>query len=284
MGAERPLKPAPFLYARPDSLDEAIRLLIEHGDEAKVLAGGQSLVPLLNLRLARPGLLVDIGSIPGLTSIAVVDGQVRVGAMARQRVVEESAVVAMGSPLLRLGLGYVGHIQIRNQGTVGGSVAHADPAAELPAIALALEAEMVMTGPDGIRTVSAETFFTGPFTTAIASNEILTEVRFSTSESDRVAFAEVARRSGDFAIAGVATVARVGQVRLAACGVAWTPVRLAAAERVVAGRELSPQVIREAAVTAREEVDPAGDVHGDVEYRRELIEVLVTRTLEEVAA
>ena len=278
------MKPARFLYARPGSLDEAVGLLVEHGDEAKVLAGGQSLVPLLNLRLSRPALLVDIGSIPDLAFITVGDDQVRIGAMAHQRAVEESAAVAAGSPLLRLALGHVGHVQIRNQGTIGGSVAHADPAAELPAVALALDAEMVMIGPDGVRTVAAEAFFSGPFTTAVASNEILTEVRFRSTGPDRVAFAEVARRSGDFAIAGVAAVAGAGEVRLAACGVAWKPVRLAAAERAVAGKELSPQLIREAARVAREEVDPAGDVHGDAEYRRELIEVLVIRTLEEVAA
>lgn len=278
------MKPPPFLYSRPATLAEAVDLLVDHGDEAKVLAGGQSLVPLLNLRLARPGLLVDIGFVPGLDGVVVGDDHVSVGAMARQRTIEESAEVRVACPLLGAALAHVGHTQTRNQGTIGGSVAHADPAAELPALVLALNAEMVVTGPLGVRVVPAGAFFTGPFTTSMGPAEILTEIRFPVTGTRPVAFAEMARRSGDFAIAGVAAVTHLDGIRLAACGVSWAPLRLEAAERALLGRELSLVAIGEAAAAAREEVDPADDVHGDAEYRRELVEVLVTRTLEEVAA
>jgi carbon-monoxide dehydrogenase medium subunit len=278
------MKPAAFHYARPGSIEQAVALLVEHGDDAKVLAGGQSLVPLLNVRLARPGVLVDLGAIAGLDTLTDHGDSVRIGAMTRQSVVTASTEIGAASPLIGRALDHVGHVQIRNRGTIGGSLAHADPAAELPAVAIALDARMHVVGPAGERSLRADSFFTGPFTTALAPAEILTGIDFSATRDRPVAFAEVARRSGDFAIAGVAAASLADGLRIVACGVGWTPVRLTAAESVVDGRSLTDAVIREAAAAAREQVDPADDVHGDAEYRRELVEVLVTRTLGQVAA
>ncbi|HEX9312764.1 MAG TPA: FAD binding domain-containing protein, partial [Actinomycetota bacterium] len=203
------MKPPPFKYARPGELDEVLALLSEHGDEAKLLAGGQSLIPLLNFRLARPSVLVDLNSVSGLDGMTSQNGTIGLGAMVRQRAAERSPDVGSSCPLIVQALRHVAHLQIRNRGTVGGSIAHADPAAELPAVALALDAEMVVRSAAGERVVPASEFFQGPFTTAVGPEEVLVEVRFPKLAGARSTFLELARRSGDFALAGVAAVARV---------------------------------------------------------------------------
>lgn len=285
------MKPPPFLYARPETLSEALAVLADAGEDAKVLAGGQSLVPLLNFRLARPSVLVDLNWVQELTGLERTNGTIRIGAMLRQRAAEQSPVIQEGCPLIVRGLEYVGHLQIRNRGTVGGSIAHADPAAELPAVALATGAEMEVRSVRGERTVPAEDFFQGPFTTALAPDEILTAVRFPLTEGARVGFLELARRSGDFALGGVAALVRfddgsriVSEASLVALGMGGEPRRLAGSQDAVRGRELTDDVLKGAAAAASREVDPFTDVHADAEYRRELVGVLLTRVLREVAA
>jgi carbon-monoxide dehydrogenase medium subunit len=277
------VKPPPFLYVRPRSVEEAIGHLVRHGDEAKVLAGGQSLVPLLNFRLARPSVLVDLGRVDGLGAIVEDRGGIRIGAMVRQREMEESVLVNRSCPLLIKALRHVGHVQIRNRGTVGGSIAHADPAAELPTVAVALDGEMEAVGPGGHRMVAARDFFEGPFTTALRPDELLVSVWYPSTAGRRTGFVEISRRAGDFALAGVAAAVTgngtVTDVSLAALGVGPTPTRLDHAERAVLGRPLDPSVLREAAEAASAEVDPFEDVHADAEYRREAVGALLTRAL-----
>jgi carbon-monoxide dehydrogenase medium subunit len=277
------VKPPPFAYVRPRSVEEVLELLTRHGDDAKVLAGGQSLIPLMNFRFARPGVLIDLGRVEGLDSITEERDGVRVGAMVRQRDAERSEPVARACPLVVEALRHVGHVQIRNRGTVGGSLAHADPAAELPAVAVALDARMEAIGPDGSRTIAAGEFFEGPFTTALRPDELLLSVVFPSTSGRRTAFAEIARRAGDFALAGVAAAITVnGTVRdvsLAALGVGPAATRLSAAEEAVRGRSLEPAVLQEAASAASAEVSPFDDVHADAEYRREAVGALVSRVL-----
>jgi carbon-monoxide dehydrogenase medium subunit len=270
-------------------VDEVLALLGEHGDDAKVLAGGQSFVPLLNLRLARPSVVIDLGALQGLDDIRRSNGHLAIGTMTRQRTVETSADVAEACPLLAESVRYIGHVQIRNRGTVGGSVAHADPAAEIPAVAVAVGAEMVVRGADGERQIPASDFFEGPFTTALQPTDLLTEVRFPVTPADgseRTAFLELARRTGDFALAGVAARVRfapdantVSDVGLVALGVGSTAMRLAGAEAAVRGSALDEAALAAAAAAASQEVSPYTDVHADEEYRRHLIGVLVTRAL-----
>ncbi len=261
-------------------------MLAEHGDEAKVLAGGQSLVPLLNLRLARPSVVIDLAAIEGLARQERVDGHVVLGPMTRQRAVETSADVAAACPLLVEAIQHIGHVQIRNRGTVGGSLAHADPAAELPAVALALDAEMVARSTRGERVVPAQDFFGGPFTTTLQPDELLMEVRIPVTEGRRTAFLEQARRTGDFALAGVAAVVRfepdsvrVAEAGLAALGAGPTPIRLHDAEAAVLGSDLGDASLAAAATAAAAEVRPFTDLHADEDYRRHLVGVLVSRAL-----
>src|SRR5262249_29522478 len=192
------IKPPPFLYCRPSSVQEVLALLAEHGDEAKLLAGGQSLVPLLNLRLARPYVVIDLAAVDGLARIEQVGGLLVLGPMTRQRAMETSTALAAACPLLVEAIGHIGHVQIRNRGTVGGSLAHADRAAELPAVAVALDAEMVVRSTKGERVVPAEEFFDGSFTTTLQADELLTEIRMPVTEGCGTAFTELARRTGDF--------------------------------------------------------------------------------------
>jgi carbon-monoxide dehydrogenase medium subunit len=263
-----------------------LALLQEHGDEAKVLAGGQSLVPLLNMRLARPSVLVDLGAVDGLAGMERADGHVLLGPMTRQRAVETSADVAAVCPMLVEAIRHIGHVQIRNRGTIGGSLAHADPAAELPAVALALGAEMVVRSSQGGRVVLAQDFFDGHFTTTLQPDELLMEVRVPVTEGRQTAFVEVARRTGDFALAGIAAVvrfepdsARVAEIGLTALGVGPTPVRLRDAETAVLGSDLDDASLSAAAAAAAAAVSPATDIHADTDYRRQLVGVLVSRAL-----
>jgi carbon-monoxide dehydrogenase medium subunit len=280
------LKPAPFRLHSPSTVEEATALLSEHGDEAKVLAGGQSLVPLLALRLARYEHLIDLNRIGVLRGISRQDGWLTVGAMTRQAEAEHSAHVAAAVPLLQRALPLIGHFQIRNRGTIGGSTAHADPASELPAVALALDAELVAHGPGGDRAIPARDFFVSTWTTALGSDELLTAVRYPVREG-RCGFAveEFARRSGDFAIAGVACAvevgsdARVGRAAIALFGMAPTPVRASDAEAALVGKapgEADLAEVGQAAVAATEPVD---DIHGNASFRRRVTSHLIQRAL-----
>lgn len=274
------MKPPPFAYLRPVEIDAAVDALATYGDEAKPLAGGQSLLPMMNFRLARPAILIDLERIPGLDRIHAEDETLEVGAMARQAEVGRSAEVRRHVPLVGDALRHVGHHQIRTRGTIGGSLAHADPAAELPAVALLLDAEMRARGPDGQRVIAAERFFEGPFTTALADDELLVSVRFPLGTADASAFEEISRRSGDFAIVGVVGSRVADQVRLVGFGLGWVPLRLRAAEGVLSGAALSEATIATAAEAAQAEAEPMSDVHADADYRRDALGTLVRRVVE----
>jgi carbon-monoxide dehydrogenase medium subunit len=284
------VKPPPLRLQRPRSLEEAIALLAEHGDDAKVIAGGQSLVPLLNFRLAAPVLLVDLNQIPALAMIDIAEGAVRVGALCAQRDLERHDAALAACPLLGLALPYVGHAATRNRGTVGGSIAHADAAAELPLVLQTLSGEVEVTGPSGARLVPADEFFVSHLTTCLDADEIVTEVRFPvTGAGWGAGFAEVAPRHGDYAVCAVACALRVegGVVREARVGagaVADRPLRLAGAERALAGSRCEPGARDAAAAAARAEVEPSDGMHASAEYRRHLAGVLVSRAAERAYA
>ncbi|MFQ5699982.1 MAG: FAD binding domain-containing protein [Myxococcota bacterium] len=283
------MKPAPFEYADPTSVEAAVALLRERDGEAQVLAGGQSLMPLLNMRLARPALLVDLRRVPGLDTVREADGGLAIGAMATKRQVEELALVAARHPMLRVATRLIGHPQIRNRGTVGGSMAQADPAGEYPALAVALDAELVAVGPNGPRSIPACEFFVGALTTALADDEILTEVRLPrVPDGTGWSFLEIARRPGDFAMAGAATTLTLdrdgacSQARIVVFGVAPRPQRVRVAEEVLQGETPSKKLFERAAeCVTRELADPLSDVHASGEYRRDLAGVLVRRGLAE---
>jgi carbon-monoxide dehydrogenase medium subunit len=283
------MKPADFEYFRPRTVDEAIQALAEASGEGKVLAGGQSLVPLMNFRLAAPRLLVDLNSIPGLDRVDVQDGVLRIGAMARTRALETSPVVRGAIPLLTAAAAWVGHVQIRNRGTVGGSIAHADPAAEVPAICVLLDAEMEVLGPAGPRSVPAEDFFLGFFTTQLDEADVLTQIRIPVSgPTERWGFREYAQRRGDFAVAGAAvTLALDGDTvesaRIGVFGTSDRPTRSAAGEAALVGGPASAEKMFEAARIAAEEAAD-GDPRPDAAYRRKVTETMVARALEDAAA
>jgi carbon-monoxide dehydrogenase medium subunit len=269
-------------YEAPATVAEAVHLLGEHQDEASVLAGGQSLIPLLALRLARPAVLIDINGLGELSGVSVTDGWTAIGAMTREYVAEESEMVAGSVPLLAAALPLIGHEAIRSRGTIGGSLAHADPAAELPAVARALDAEFVVRSRSG-------DWFEGYLATARRPDEILVEVRFAAAgPGTGVAFQEVARRHGDFAIVGLAvslTLAdgAVSDARLAFSGVADVPVRAVGAEDLLVGESPSPELFEEAARRATAGIDPPADLHGSSEYRKKVAAALVRRGLQAAA-
>lgn len=281
------MKPAPFAYHRPDTVEGALALLAEHGYDAKLLAGGQSLVPAMNFRLAAPAVLIDLNRVPGLDAIAEAEGGVRIGAMVRQRAAERSALLAGRAPLIAETLPFVAHAQIRNRGTMGGSIAHADPAAELPAVMLALGARLHLRGPNGTRTVAAEDFFTGLFGTALEPEEMLVEIEVpAAAPGTGFAFDEISRRHGDFALAGVAASVQVDAegrctaARIALLSVGDGPVLAAGAAAALHGQAPTDEAIRAAAHTAaQQDIDPPGDIHATPAYRRQLAEVLVRRVL-----
>src|SRR5262245_4286459 len=262
------MKPPRFDYLVPTSIDEACAILARHGDQAKLLAGGQSLVPLLNFRLARPAHLVDLNEIPGLDGIRVDDGRLVIGTMTRQRAAETSALVRAHCPLLAEALPLVAHVQIRNRGTVGGSLAHADPAAELPAVLAALDGEVVLRSSSGDRVLKAEQFFVSYFTSAAAPGEMLVEVRLpGMLPSTGSAFLEVGRRTGDFALVGVAVtvtidgsgVCTAGTVALT--GVGPTPVVARGAARALVGRPSTQDTWEEVGRRVSTAVHPESDLH-----------------------
>jgi CO/xanthine dehydrogenase FAD-binding subunit len=276
-------------YEAPTTIAEAVDLLAEHEDEASVLAGGQSLIPLMALRLARPAVLIDINGLSELSLVAATDGRVTIGAMTREYVAEDSATVGDTVPLLAAALPLIGHEAIRSRGTIGGSMAHADPAAELPAVALALDAEFVVRGRAGERVVPAADWFEGYLATSRRPDELLTEVRFpAAAPGTGVAFLEVARRHGDFAIVGLAvslTLADgvISDARLAFAGVSDVPVRVAEAEDLLAGERPSAELFAEAAWVATAGLDPPADLNGSSEYRKQVAAALVRRGLQEAA-
>jgi carbon-monoxide dehydrogenase medium subunit len=273
------VKPAPFHYARPADLGEAIALLAEHGTDAKLLAGGQSLVPMLNMRLVRPAVLVDLNGIRALERIAPApDGGLVIGALARHTDVVASPIVCERAPLLADAARHVGHTAIRNRGTVGGSVAHADPAAELPAALVALDATFALVSPRGRREVGAGDFFRGLLATALADDEILTDITVPATSAGW-GFAEIARRPGDFALAGVAAVLSAGAARVVAFGVGDRPVRCLAAEATLRGSARDDAAAARAGAAAAADTAPMDDVHASAEYRRHLATVMTERAL-----
>ncbi len=285
------MKPPSFEYHAPTTVAETVSLLRQYGDAAKVLAGGQSLMPLLNFRLARPAAVVDINGVDGLDYLRRENGWLSVGALVRQRTAEMSALVSESCPLLSEALPLIGHFQIRNRGTIAGSLAHADPAAELGAVALALGAELKIEGPRGGRLVPAEQFFVSYLTTALAADELLVEVRFPTARPRAgYAFVEFARRHGDFALVGAAAVVngdgsgRCADVRLAFTGVGPIPVLITDREGILKGEPLEARAIKAFAERAAASLETDSDIHASAEYRRELSCVLAERALRAAAA
>jgi aerobic carbon-monoxide dehydrogenase medium subunit len=278
-----------FEYQVPATVAEAIGLLAQHQDEASLLAGGQSLIPLLAMRLARPAVLIDINGLDDLSGVSVTDGRVTIGALTREYVAEESETVAETVPLLAAALPLIGHEAIRSRGTVGGSLAHADPAAELPAVARALDAELVVRSESGERVIPVAEWFEGYLTTSRRPEEILVEVRFPVAEPGTgVAFQEVARRHGDFAMVGLAasltlTDGSITNARLAFSGVADVPVRAVEAESLLLNQRPSAELFVEAARRAAEQLDPPADLHGSSDYRKKVAAALVRRGLQAAA-
>jgi CO/xanthine dehydrogenase FAD-binding subunit len=282
---EHCVKPAKFEYHAPASIDEALPLLQRYDGEARVLAGGQSLVPMMNFRLATPAAIIDLNRIFELAFVAEESEVIRIGAMTRQRRLEADPVIAAKLPLLREALRWVGHLPTRSRGTIGGSIAHADPSAEIPMVLQALEGEIVARGPQGERRVAAQDLFCAALTTSLDPLEIITEVRFPAMPG-RAGYGieEFARRKGDFAIAAVAVMLvrdgeRCTKARLAAAGVGQTSVRLSDAEAVFEQQGLGEAAISEAANKAAAQVDPSSDLNGSAEYRRHLTGVLTRRAV-----
>ena len=281
--------PPPFDYVAPRSLDEVLDLLAEHGDEAKVLAGGQSLIPVLKLRLGEPALLVDINRLDGLGDITEDGGQLRVGALVRHRDAERSALLWERYPTMAVAAPQVSDPLVRNLGTVCGSLAHADPAGDWGAVMLAMGAELVARSRGGSRTIAARDFFDGPFTTALRPNELLVEVRVPTREQTGGAYLKLERKVGDFATAAVAVRVTMADGRIGDAGIGLTavgPSNLAAtrAEAALAGAEPSDEAFREAAELAAEAASPSADTRGSAEYKRNVIRVFTERGLHQSVA
>jgi CO/xanthine dehydrogenase FAD-binding subunit len=278
------MKPPPFDYVAPRSVDEAVAALARGGAEAKLLAGGQSLLPLLNFRLARPGLLVDLNRIAELAYVTQRDGGVAIGAMTRQARVERDQLLAHSQPLLSEAMRWVGHPAIRSRGTIGGSLAHADPAAELPAVAVCLDAQLSIIGPRGRRSIPAGDFFLGYLSTVLEPDEILLETWLpALAPCTGQAWLEFARRHGDFALAGVAVSLclrgeRVETARIVLTGVGGTPVRAREAETLLIGSSVLDRVSA-AADAVRSTLDPDADIHASKEYRTHLAGVLTERAI-----
>ena len=284
------MKPPPFEYHAPESVSEALALLGQLGDDAKVLAGGQSLMPLLNLRLARPAHVVDINGLTEIGQIAAANGGIEIGAMVRQRAAERSTLVRERNPLLAEALPLIGHPQIRNRGTIGGSLAHADPASELPAVAAALDADLVIRSARGQRVLKPEQFFQTFLTTAIEPDELLVELRLPAWPSNAGwSYQEISRRHGDFAMVGVACVLRlnasgtIAGARLAYTGAGAAPIRAHEAESALVSQPPTPDTFTAAAEQAANALDPQSDVHAPAAYRRQVAKVLTRRALTEAA-
>jgi len=279
------MKPAPFDYACPDSVDEAVALLAEHLGNAKVIAGGQSLMPMINFRVVKPALLVDIGRLLELDFLrATADGGVCIGALTRHRVLETSPLIAERFPVVSEAMRHVAHVAIRNRGTIGGSLSHADPAAELPMLALLLDADITTHSPRGERTIAAADFFVGALTNALADDELVVRVDLpGLRPGTGWAFEEFARRAGDYAIAAVAMLLHVGDgviddARIAMMGVGDAPLRRHAAESILMGQRLDDDAVMKAAIAAAcDDLRPNQDLQASPEYRRHLAAMLCER-------
>jgi carbon-monoxide dehydrogenase medium subunit len=279
----------PFDYRVPETLDEAIALLASHGEDAKPLAGGQSLVPMLTMRLVRPALVVDLNNLGELRQVRRVDGALHIGALVRHRALERGEGPLVLCPLLQEAASLIGNVRVRALGTIGGSLAHADPAAELPAVVRALDGVLVARGPQGERVMPAQDFFTGILTTALRPGEVLTEVRLP-MPGPRTGYAveEFSRRAGDFAIVAVVAVVtldptgRIAAGRVAVAGAGPAPARLTQVEEALAGSEPSEDAVRK--IVAAAPMEPENDVHASAAYRRHLVRVLTVRALVKAAA
>ncbi len=283
------MKAPPFDYAKPTALAEVFPLLEKHGDDARIIAGGQSLLATLNMRLSEPTLLIDLGAIDGLRGITLQNDCVRVGAMTRHSDIEDSPLIAKHVPLLSMAVPHVAHRAIRNRGTIGGSIAFADPAAEYPACAIALDASIVLAGKRGERRVKASDFFLDLYTTAMAPDEIITACEFPLQPATRFAFDELARRHGDYAIVGLAAAARIDagiatDVRLVFLGVGNTPVRARAAEAAIEGKAPNTATLAAAKTALAGELSPAADLYNSAQTKLHLADVLMRRTMARLAA
>jgi CO/xanthine dehydrogenase FAD-binding subunit len=284
------MKPAPFSYYDPATTDDAVALLGEYGLDSKVLAGGQSLVPLLNMRLARPGVLIDINRIAGLDTIELADGGLTIGATVRQRRLQDNPLIAEQLPMLRELASWIGHPQIRSRGTIVGSIAHADPAGELPAAALLLDAELTAVSPRGSRQLLADDLYLGYLSTTLEVDEFITHVYFpALPPSAGWSIQEIARRAGDFALAGILAAVVLEDdefldARVAAFGVGARPVRLTELEGNLLGRSPSETLFADAGTQALELVEPDSDVHATADYRRAAVGTLTKRALREAVA
>lgn len=284
------MKPPPFKYIAPSTVDEALGVLASHGDDAKILAGGQSLTPMLNFRLIHPEVLVDINRIKELEFIAESGAGLRIGCLTRHRTIEASGSIKQKCPILSAAAEHVAHVAIRTRGTFGGSLAHADPAAEFPMIALLLDSTINIRGPSGTRAVPANEFFVNLFTTAVMPGEILTDVYIPEFPPGMGwGFQELARRPGDFAIAmAAATVMIQGrkckEARISMGGVGPTPLRASVAEKLLKGQEPDDRVLEAVGKAASEASDPSNDLHGSTEFRRHVVNVLTQRALREAVA
>ncbi|MEE2995911.1 MAG: xanthine dehydrogenase family protein subunit M [Pseudomonadota bacterium] len=284
------MKPASFSRLVPTTVPEAIKMMGDHTHDARLLAGGQSLVPMMNFRLARPAVLVDLNCIPDLSYIDDRGDLLAIGAMTRQREIENSDLVRTACPLVHDATLNIAHLPIRSRGTIGGSISNADPAAEYPATMLALDAVLVAQSVRGTRQIDAADFFDGVLTTTLEADEILTEIRIPKAPANSgAAFVELSRRRGDFALAGVAAqvtldAGKIAEVQLAACGVGPSPVRLRDAEDRIRGAGLTEDALSKAREAASSAVDPDGDVHATADYRRKLAGVMTGRAVQKAAA
>ncbi|WP_229266867.1 xanthine dehydrogenase family protein subunit M [Leptospira sp. severe_002] len=280
-----------FEYACPNTLSEAVALLASHDGDAKALAGGQSLMPMMAFRVAQPSLLVDLRKIPDLKGIRISSDGVRLGALTRWRDIQDDKALAKAQPLLAAAIAHVAHYQIRNRGTVGGSLAHADPAAEMPGVAVTCDAEIVVMGKGGARTIKAADFFLGALTTALEPDEIITEVRLPFWPVERrYGFQEFARRRGDFAMSGVALFydldksGKAANAHVGVIGVGEHARRLLTVEATINGNKVDDAVIAKAAAAASAAVEPNDDIHASAAYRKALTGTLVERALKAAAA
>jgi carbon-monoxide dehydrogenase medium subunit/2-furoyl-CoA dehydrogenase FAD binding subunit len=282
------MKPSAFEYFAPNTVEEALNLLERYGDEAKILAGGQSLVPIMNFRLGRPEVLIDINRVKELDYIREEGDELVIGALTRERDVELSPLVQEKCPILSKAISFIGHIPIRNRGTIGGSLVHADPSSEIPTTICGLDAEMRMVGPSGERTLKPEEFFLTYLTTSLEPSEILVEVRIPTlPQSAGWSFTELSRRSGDFAIVAVASILFMKdenlcqEARISLGGVAPTPVRAEEAEELLSGQKIAEALIEKVGQEAVEATDTEPDYHASAEYRRDMARVFVQKGLRE---
>ena len=286
------MKPAPFQYYAPTTVEEALTFLADNAGDGKLLAGGQSLVPAMNFRLAQPAALIDLNGVPELAYIRADNGGLQIGAMTRQRALERSPEVAQVAPLLAATMPHIAHTQIRNRGTLGGSLAHADPAAELPVVMVALDAAFHLATLEGHRVIGAADFYQGLFTTALAPDEMLVRIDIpALPPGSGWSFHEFARRHGDYAIVGVAAVVRVGAngrctaARLVYLSVGEGPTAAPQATAALVGELATPETIAAAAnIAAQQDIDPLGDIHASVAYRRHLVAVLGRRALTDAFA